>query len=70
MHSQTTLSTYMYPLYVTEKNTKTKTQYLNVNQGCFFYIGHSRFNIRCEVGYLMDTRNIQYSKFDIPIFFK
>ena len=54
----------------TTKRYKTRTQYLNVNPDSFFYIGHSLFDIRREVDYLLDIRNIQHAKFDIHIFFK
>ena len=67
MHIRNTVSTYLYFLYVRQEDTKpiaicntkrykTKTQYLNVNLDCFFYIGHSLFDIRREVGYLLDFR--------------
>ena len=67
MHIQKTVSTYLYSLYITQEDTKptaicntrrykTKTQYLNVNLDCFFYIGHSLFDIRREAGYLLEIR--------------
>ena len=69
MHSQKTVSTYLYPLYVTQKDTKPKRSIWMLIR-TVFDIGHSLFAIRREVGHLMDIRNIQYSKFDIQIFFK
>ena len=69
MHSQKTVSTYLYSLYVTQKDTKPKRSIWMWIRNVFD-IGHSLFAIRREVGHLMDIRNIQYSKFDIHIFLK
>ena len=49
---------------------KTKTQYLIVNLDSFFDIGHSLFDIRRKVGYLLYIQNIGHSKFDIQILVK
>ena len=35
-----------------------------------FDIGHSLFDIRRQVGYLLDIQNIGYSKLDIQILMK
>ena len=69
MHSQTTVSTYLYPLYVTQKDTKPERS-IWMWIRTVFDIGLSLFDIRRKVGYLLDIRNIGHSKFDIQILVK
>ena len=69
MHSRTTVSTYLYQLYVTQKDTKPERS-IWMWIRTVFDIGLSLFDIRREVGYLLDIRNIGHSKFDIQILVK
>ena len=69
MHIQRTVSTYLFLLYVTQEDTNQKAV-SECKSGQFFYIGHSLFNIRREVGYLLDIQNIGHSKFDIQTLVK
>ena len=64
MLSQKTVSTHVYLLYVMLTDTKPNAV-SECESELFFDIGHSLFDIRRDAGYLMDIRNIQYSKFDI-----
>ena len=69
MHIQWTVSTYLYLLYVTQEDTN-QNAVSACKSGQFFYIGHSLFDIRRKVGYLLDIQNIGHSKFDIHILMK
>ena len=69
MHSQKTVSTYLYQLYVTQKDTKPKRS-IWMWISTIFDFGHSLFDIRRKVRYLLDIQNIGHSKFDIQILVK
>ena len=69
MHSQMTVSTYLYQPYVTQKDTKPERS-IWMWISTIFDIGHSLFDIRRKVGYLLDIQNIGHSKFYIQILMK
>ena len=50
--------------------TQNQNAVSECESGPFFDIGHSLFDIRREVGYLLDIQNIGHSKSDIQILVK
>ena len=68
MHSQKTVSTYVYLLYVMLADTKPKGS-IWMWIRTVHDIGHSLFDIRRKIGYLLYIQNIGHSKFDIQMFF-
>ena len=61
MHNQNTVSTYFYLLYVTQKDPKIKTQYLNVNLDRFliFDIRYLTFAAKLATYWIFKTLDIR-----------